>query len=380
MLTTLPYIVVAIALLWLYKCEQRRVKVLSPRTAGRVAFIVVFLFIGLRGHLYSDFINYYPFYEELPTITLLDSSAMNRYLFEPGFVIYSSLVKSLGIDYFGWVALGTFLDLWVFRTTFQRYTNSVVLPFLFFMAYNGLTIEFNLMRNAKAMDLFLLSIPYLRARKVWPYMLLNLLGTTFHLSSVVYLPLYFLLHMSMGPVLRWGGIVFANVIFLGGVSVIADIIESLGIFRAMAFYDKLSGHAAHSTAGYALSFGHLERTFAIVLFTALYRRLGRQRADNLIFYNCLWIYYTTFLLFHEVEVLANRIPLLFVSGYWILYTNIATLRYRWRQVVLLIAILLALAKIVTANTSPPARYENILTGTTDYHTRRREVMPYLEKQ
>lgn len=380
MTTALPYIAVALALLWLYANERGQIKLLSPRKAGYAAFIVVFLFIGLRGHLYSDFINYLPFYDSLPTISHLNASQMAQWFFEPGFVIYSSLIKSLGFDYFGWVALGTLIDLWVFRLTFRRYSDSVVLPFLFFMAYNGLIIEFNLYRNAKSIDLFLLSLPFLQERKILPYMLLNLLGTTFHLSSVGYLPLYFVLHRSLGGFVRWGGIVFANVIFLGKVSLMADIIESLGLFRTMAFYDKLLGHASHSIEGYTLSFGHIERTFAIVLFTALYTRLERQRTSNRIFYNCLWIYYLTFLLFYEVEVLVDRIPTLFVCGYWILYTNVATLRFRWRQVVLLVATLLALAKIITANMSPPARYENILIDRINYNERRQEIEPFVEEQ
>ena len=101
MITALPYILVALTLLWLYANEQRRVRILPPRTAGWVAFAVVFFFIGLRGHLYSDFINYFPFYAQLPTLPHLDLSATQGYLFEPGFIVYSSIVKSLGIGYFG---------------------------------------------------------------------------------------------------------------------------------------------------------------------------------------------------------------------------------------------------------------------------------------
>jgi hypothetical protein len=55
-------------------------------------------------------------------------------------------------------------------------------------------------------------------------MLLNLLGTTFHLSSVIYLPLYFLLNRRLGKIISWGGIVFANIIVIGEVSVIAKIL------------------------------------------------------------------------------------------------------------------------------------------------------------
>lgn len=378
MINALPYIALSIALLWLYANEKQRIRCLSPRAAGLCAFSLLFLFIGLRGHLYSDFINYFPFYESLPTISHLHSSTMAQYLFEPGFVIYSSVIKSLGADYFTWVAIGTLIDLIVFRRFFQRYTDSTILPFLFFMAYNGLIIEFNLYRNAKAMDLFLLSIPYLERRRVMPYMLLNILGTTFHISSLIYIPLYFLLHRRMNSIIRWGGIVFANILFLGNIRVVSELIESLGVFQTMAFYDKLTSHAENSAISYGLTFGHIERTFAIVLFTALYVPLTKQRQSNIIFYNCLWLYYVTFLIFHEVEIFVDRIPTLFVFGYWILYTNLALLRWRWRQVVMFIAILLAIIKITLSNCSIAAHYENIIFGITDYSARQHTVAPLLE--
>lgn len=378
-MNALPYLLVTLTLLLLYLNEQRRLRLLSPRRAGWMAFILLLLFIGLRGHLYSDFINYYPFYNSLPDILHLDSSVMQRYLFEPGFVIYSSLIKSLGADYFCWVAIGTFIDLMVFRHTFGRYTGSVILPFIFFMAYNGLIIEFNLYRNAKAMDLFLLSLPYLERRKMARYMLLNIVGMMFHLSSVVYLPLYFVLHRRMCGALRWGGIVFANIIILGGVNVVGTILSSLDMFQAMAFYDKFAQHTLHSSTGYALSFGHLERTFAIVLFTALYEPLERQRPSNRIFYNAMWLYYILFMVFHEVAVLVDRIPMLFVCGYWILYSNVAMLKLKWRQIILLISLLLAMVKISISNNSIAARYDNLLFGIEPYHARRDDITPLLNR-
>ena len=379
-MNAIPYLFIAFVLFLLYLCERRRITLLSKRAAGRIAFFILLLFIGLRGHLYSDFINYYTFYNSLPNIFKLNARFFERYLFEPGFVIYSSLIKSFGVNYFGWVAISTFIDLAIYRHVFRRYTDSVILPFIFFMAYNGLTIEFNLYRNAKAMDLFLLSLPYLERRKMGRYMLLNLLGTTFHLSSVIYLPLYFLLNRRLGKVIRWGGIVFANIIVIGEVGVIAKILSSLDIFQAMDFYNKLTHHTANSTVGYALSFGHIERTFSIVLFTVLYDRLEVQRPSNRIFYNCVWLYYLAFMLLHEVEVLVDRVPTLFVCGYWVLYSNVAALRWRWRQVVLALALLLAIAKISIANQSIAARYESVLWKITPYNTRRAEITPLLNKK
>jgi hypothetical protein len=86
------------------------------------------------------------------------------------------------------------------------------------------------------------------------------------------------------------------------------------------------------------------------------------------------------MLLHEVEVLVDRVPTLFVCGYWVLYSNVTTLRWRWRQVVLAIALLLAIAKISIANQSIAARYESLLWKITPYNTRRAEITPLLNKK
>ena len=58
-------------------------------------------------------------------------------------------------------------------------------------------MEFNLYRNTKSFSLFLLSLPYLQNRKLLPYLLLNMTGCLFHISSMIYLPLYFVLYRKM---------------------------------------------------------------------------------------------------------------------------------------------------------------------------------------
>lgn len=175
---------------------------LNRKAAVFTAYAILLWFIGLRGHMYSDFIVYYPLFEELPAISDLE---VGDYLMEPGFIIYSSLIKTIFPNYFIWIFINTSIDLLVFYHVFKRYTEFRILPLIFFIAYMGLSIEFNLYRNVKALDLFLLSIPYLQQRRIVPYMFLNLLGATFHVSSLIYIPMYFLLHKNIGQ-----GLVFYN--------------------------------------------------------------------------------------------------------------------------------------------------------------------------
>lgn len=368
---SIPYIIVALVLFFLYGCECGKIKCgITAKQARTIAFLLLLFFLGLRGHIYSDFISYYPFYEELPNIFKLTPRHIEDYGWEPGFVIYSSIIKTFMPNYFGWVFINTLIDLLVFRYVFKNYTRSQILPFIFFLAFNGLLIEFNLYRNIKAIDLFLLSLPYLEKRKMLPYILLNVLGISFHLSSVIYIPLYFILHREIPNSLKWGGIIVANVIFIFQISIISDLVNSLSIFQAMQFMDKLTGHVDNSEAAQVFSLGYFERTFSIITFTLLYSKLVKQRTSNIIFYNCFWLYYVLFLCFYEVQVLVDRIPTLFMFSYWVLYPNVLTLKYKARQIIYAISMFFVVVKIYALNIIPPAKYDNVLFGIEDYGTRK----------
>lgn len=369
-MNSIPYLILVFFLFFLYLNESKKITIISVKNARKLSFVTLLIFIGLRGHIYSDFINYYTFFEYLPNIFDLTPSTFTDWLFEPGFILYSSIIKTIVPNYFGWVFVNTLIDLLVFRYIFKRYTCSEILPFIFFLAFNGLYIEFNLYRNVKAIDLFLLSLPFLENRKCLPYMLLNIIGTTFHSSSIVFIPLYFILGKEIPRYIRWIGIIIANVIFLLQFSVISDFLNSLSFFQSMSFYDKLSGHIENSEAEQNISFGYIERTFSIFTFTLLYDKLVKQSRSNIIFYNCFWLFYVSFLCFYEVQVLVDRIPTLFMFSYWILYPNILGLKFNVRQLIYLSSFLLVFMKVFLSNNIPPAKYDNLLLGIEDYNTRK----------
>ena len=71
-MTAIPYIIVCIVLFYLYLNENGTFHVFSEKKAQNIAFILLLVFIGLRGHIYSDFIQYYRFFEQLPNLFELD--------------------------------------------------------------------------------------------------------------------------------------------------------------------------------------------------------------------------------------------------------------------------------------------------------------------
>ena len=368
-----PYLFVAFVLFILFLSENKKIPLFSAKVSRNVAFVLMLGFIGLRGHLYSDFISYYPFFEQLPTIGSLSWNNLNIEGFESGFVVYSSLVKTLFPNYFIWVFVNTLIDLYVFRLVFRRYSYSEILPFIFFMAWQGLTIEFNLYRNSKAIILFLLSLRYLEERKALPYFALNLLGFTFHTSALLYFPLYFVLHRQYSKKLLWGCFIAVNAFYFSSQFVGLNWGELFGFLGNERALMKLEGFQDRGEL-YGFSIGYFERTFAAVLALALYDKLIRQSSSNKMMINSLLLYYGFFLIFSNVLVLTERIPLLLIFSYWILLSNIVYLyRLRWNIPVLVIALLVVM-KVVTGNSSIGCYYDNLLWGIKGYQDRYSMVM------
>ncbi len=377
-LYSIPYIIVFVLLWFLYLNEKGRIKNgLSSQCAGIATFILMLIFFGLRGHVYSDFINYYPFFRDLPTITKLDNIFQS--FVEPGYVIYTSILKTVIPNYFAWVFMNTLIDLLIFRLAFRRYTHSLILPFIFFMAYQGLIIEFNLYQNAKAIDMFLLSIPFLKQRKILPYMLLNLLGATFHISAVFYLPLYFILHKEFPRWLVWSMLILANVVFLGNLHFTSSLIQNFGIFASEDLLDRLIEYQNRDME-YGLSFGYFERTISVLICTILYKKLIEQNSINRILFNSALLYYFTFMIFSDVRVFTERIPLLLIFSYWILFSNVIALRFKYRPIIVPFLIVLSFLKIFTSTQSIMAYYDNHLWGIKSYEERKYNAELFYRKE
>ena len=364
----IPYLLISSILFFLYLGEQGKIKHVSVKGSRWIAYILLWIFIGLRGHVMSDFISYYPYFNETPDLLNL-SKYFYEQRFEPGFIIYTTTFKLFCSNYFCWVAFNTLIDLLVLAWFFHRYCKSMILPLIFFIAFNGLLMEFNLYRNMKAIDCFLLSIPYLQQRKALIYFLLNILGFLFHSSSILFLPLYFILNVKFPMVIVWGLFIFSNVIFLGNIKVISNILNNLSFIEALGLYDQVMSYGEKAEE-VKLSFGYFERSAAFIIFIIFYPKLLKKNSVSCIFFNSYLIYYCSFLTFYEVSVLVERIPYLFMFSYWVLYPNIITLPNKYSQFIKAGVSLLVILKIISGLNNPASKYENIIISNPNYNARR----------
>jgi hypothetical protein len=340
---------------------------------------LLLLFFGFRGFVYNDWITYYPFYANIPTlfngldivIEYLGSS-----FYEPAFSLYSILCKTISPNYFFFQAVSSSIDIFILYYFFKTHIpHNIIMGFIFFFLFQGLSIEINLLRNAKSLVLFLISIKYINEKNIFLYMGLNIIGMLFHGSAALYLPLYFILGKHFPRIIIIVMYIVGNIILIfsiqwleGALFRISNLLN-IRIFRLILVY--LNSSVASRV--YEFSVGYFERQFTFILIFLFYNKLIRQSKTNIIFINLFYIYAFIYLYGTEIYVVVERIGLLFVCSYWILYAEVYRLiSGKNKKMFLFLLIFYGALKLMSGHRFANQKYENVLFGINDsYYERQR---------
>jgi hypothetical protein len=373
-MTSLPYVV----LFFFYICtaflEHKVSRKNQVQLIRALVIVVTLVFLGLRGHILTDFINYYPFFQNLETSHLANDNS----LFAPGFIYFGYFVKQIFDNYHFWIFASSLIHVSILGFIFTKYLGNISLGLVFFLAYRGVFVEFNLMQNIMSILLFITSITFLYQRRFLPYLLLNLIGISFHVSSLIYLPLYFIINRNTSMV---GGFIIigvANLFYFVGSDVLIKILFWLVSNSGNSAIESYL-YFFIDTSNYQLSFGFLERTLLIVLMTIYCEKIKSEILHGKIFYNLALLYYFSFLLLSPVDVLTDRVPILFLLSYWIVLPGLIILKHRYRTMIACVLISLSFAKLTLSTQDQVSEYDNLLFGIKSYELRRNEVLQFLEQ-
>jgi len=385
----IPYLALYLVFIGLLFWEFRQINNGKETQYIRWTAIILFLFFfGLRGYVYTDWALYYPLFDKLPTIGegglskvlstdfseefVTDVSTGNAGI-ELGFVYFAVFFKSIFNNYFAFVFTNTLIDVLLLNVFLKRYSKYYALSIILFMVFGGYGLEFNLLRNIKALLLFMISLKYLQERRIVPYFLLNLVGFCFHSSALIFFPLYFILNKQWPQWLIWGIFIVGNIIFLLHIKylepisiTVADIIGGrLGVKTRLYFASDFYSQA------YGLGLGYIERVLTFLVVILSQKKLKEQNAYNLMFINCFLLYFIIYFFFSEILVAVERLSLLFVFAYWILYPELLfSIKETANKWILIIAILgYGTLKITHANSNICSKYDNLLFGVESYENR-----------
>ena len=189
--------------------------------------------------------------------------------------------------------------------------------------------QFNMMflRQGIAVAIFLFSIRYIQTRKAFKYLLLNVLGVTFHISLIVVLPLYYFVHRIYSKRTLLVILSLAIVLeYIGGIRLLADNLPSSNIlFYVFKSYVE-SGEIK------VFSFSFIEKP--LLFFILLYYRdvlIERFKYFNVLF-NLSFIGLVLSIVFYQFEDLNDRFVIIFNIANIILLTHIASLFSRENKV------------------------------------------------
>jgi hypothetical protein len=360
----------------------------KQQSTNDVRFFVILgflFFFGLRGFISTDWIGYYSNFEELGTIwdSGLLKSIKNQKT-EKGFWLYAALIKSIYPNYFFWVFISSLIDVIILNIVFKRYVRYYCLAFVIFFTFYGMLMEINLMRNIKSVLLFLLSIRYLQKRHIIPYMLLNGLGIFFHISSIIYLPLYFFLTHEFPKILFWIIFIISNIIVLFNIKFIQPIFIFFGNIIGGRIPSMVDAYFSLETlnAPAEISFGYLEKIFSYLFFAILfYQKFKNLNKNNIIFINMYILYFICSLCFFEIQTIRERISGLFVPAYWVLYPNLLILiQKRSNKQLFLISTIAFIILYTGRYQNIMFHYDNLIFGIQSYEERRQIFLRFYNRK
>lgn len=372
----LPYLIMMLLLAVLAVSNNKISDVLQQRMWMPCA-VLLMVFYGLRAYVGDDWTGYHVVYQFVqPRDFHLNIFASHSFRFEPGFAILAYLCRMIAGSegYLFFQAVITLIQVWLLIRFFRRYSNNLPLSIIVFLAMGGIVMLINTMRNTIAILLFLNGMHYIQERKPIPYFLYCLAALSFHLSSAIFVPLYFVLHKRVS---RWvflvifilcNAVVLLKIPVLSiGVGTVADIIGGK-VSRMVTMYLEDSHMMALS---FSLSIGYLERLATGIIIFIYWDKLMTLRRENVMFINAMIFFFFFYFFFSEVREVGRRLSELFIYGYWILWPDLFQC-FKARLLKIGFAAFLFVycsMKVIGTVGYPNTRYENVLTGFTQYKKR-----------
>lgn len=367
----IPYILFIFALGVLAFVYESHITDRQRRGVVALSVAMLVLFFGLRGFCFYDWMSYYPAFLKL-RIEDLQQAPVWKWKFEPGFTLLMLASKTLVNSYHFFVFVCTTINTVLLLRFLRRYVANIPLALAVTICMYGFMLMTDLMRNSIALLIFINAMEFIKQRRPLAYFSSILVAFTFHLSALIYLPLYFVLHR------RWSKWVYAGVftagnaiyllhipIFLGLVSLVLGFVSPDLQWKVKAYTEIMTNDA------FRLSIGYLERLGTGVLIFLYIDKLRQQRPDADMFINSMVLYFGMFFFFSEFKTVSLRMSLLFSYAYWILWIDMIrcfAVQNNRRLFVGFLSIY-CLFKIWGSTNNVICKYDNLLTGIEPYHLR-----------
>ena len=272
-----------------------------------VCLAVLVLFFGLRGPVGDDYYTYKQYYESL---NMADSI-----VFGPGFWLLNALLRLMHLP-FQCLLLAITLVSNLLLVRFVKKTGiNAPLMLMISFAMGGIANQIDFIRNFLSIMVFVNSFDYIFEKNPRKYILLNLIGMTFHYSSVIFIPLYWLINRDFKQksyICIYITVILLSFMHLHFLSFIPDVNKDSYMGHLHEYIDT------YSTITIKFSMGTIERILTGLAACLCYKQLS-QTKYGIIAINSFMLYTLCYGLFSGYAILGTRLGNLFVYCHWLLW-------------------------------------------------------------
>ncbi len=302
--------------------------------------ILMILVAGLRYDVGADFAGYTHMFLRSPRLFEGVISYSQRAHGEIGFYLVAGVIKWFGFSE-SWVLFFVFaaLAVTINVASLRRYSNYIGYAFFLYLCFYFFGREMGQIRQGLATSILFWSVRYVIKRDVKRFILVVLVASAFHVSSLVILPLYFIGNLSFSRrlycIVLLSGLVLS---FVPWHNYILPFLPSNlpGLDYIGTVYDE----------PYSLfSISMLRRILPAILVLVWYRALA-ERSDSrfLVFRNMVIIGAFLSLLFREIGIFAERLTVPYLFAEIVVYPELFVVyksrhwRLIWSMFILLLGI------------------------------------------
>lgn len=182
------FLILFLVVFWIY-LEAKSLR----RKAIIVPILLLSLYAGIRHYsVGSDTKNYVRNFlnEIFPILSFNDDGR------EIGYQIFEYFILSLTHNYFWLLFLSAFIVVSCYLSFFKKYSNNYCLSVFIFITFNLYTFFFNGLRQGIAMAIAVWSLPYIIQKKPVKFILILIISSLIHQSSLVIILFYFILNLK----------------------------------------------------------------------------------------------------------------------------------------------------------------------------------------
>lgn len=195
------YFVIIIILFFFTICKEFP----ECRSINYVLFIIstfiLVLFAGFRGNIEPDYLNYADIYKESIV------TSRNNTDIELGYFYFNKVLNYLGFGFQWVVFLMAAITIGIKAYFFKKYSPNYIFSLLLFYCSVYFLYDFIVIRQAFALSLFFVALPYLLERQFIKYFVIILCASTIHISALVLLPFYFFLNKNFNVIILYSVII-----------------------------------------------------------------------------------------------------------------------------------------------------------------------------